>query len=105
LGTLSRAGWQAGNGIIFTIVINSDAGISNFSYHITMRIEMTDTKLEIRVLAGDDDFMVATRIIIKGWAKVHSWSFAIEPFLFQACNSTLVITRRMRAVRHCEYLN
>jgi len=96
---------MGGNSIIFRIVINADAGISNFGYHMTMRIEMSDTKLEIRVLAGDDDYIVATRIITKGWAKVDSWSFGIERFLFQACDSTLVITRRMRAGRHSEYLN
>jgi len=105
LGTQSRAGWKGGNSIIFRIVINTDAGISNFSYHMTMRIEMTYTKLEIRVLAGDDDFMGPTRIMTKGWAKVHSWSFGIQLFLFQACDTTLVIMRRMRAGNHDEYLN
>ena len=50
--------------MIFRMVIKADAGISSFGYPVAMRIETeTGTRLEIRVLALDDEFMVATIII------------------------------------------
>ena len=65
-GLLLEVG-EAGGGklsVIFRMVIKAGAGISSFGYPVAMRIETeTDTRLEIRVLALDDEFIVATIII------------------------------------------
>ena len=63
-GLLLEAGEAGGvreSSVRFTMVTKVDAGISRFDYHITMRIETeTNTWLEIRVSALNDELMAAT---------------------------------------------
>ena len=54
------------------MIIKAGAGISSFGYPVAMGVETeTNTRLGIRVLALDDEFMVATIIISWGPAGVH----------------------------------